>query len=1213
MVTFGRKGNVDFFRYMGGVPSFALVCLLLGCTNDYNPFRDITNADAVITKTSFNDDDTLLLFSTETLSVKITVPELVESLSVVSVANRYFEQGKKTYAASRGNPLQYGPYQLLLSPFDTGAQSVVFNVFRTNGDLITKRLSFYVRSPLAPRSVDGSYGSPVLLATAGVADRDVMYEWNFKGGTIFRSTCPETTVVVYGSGQDGSGMLTVTDGYVASPPTPFSYTFTDTIGPIIHFTGDTYARSGDTIKTGDATLFFPVVIRDRATGGVDSATINGQPFSIIHDSVYVSIISRTDTLRAAKKLVLYAMDNFRYRNDTTITLFLIFDPVLRRQAGYHVTIIVPAEENVTYSGETKRVFGSVENISSDTFSVMLQLSMNGVMAKSLAVTGRGSAYWYWTAPLMAENNLMEVIAYDDNGDSVAYESRNMVFSASAVDTTPPVILETSVDGRGADCLLCDTNRVVLRIVAFDEASGIDTLMVNGTVYNEHEEFVWMIPLTLSHVLSGNKIEITACDKKGQIQKQQITLFNNKPPVIERIPVPKAPLLSGVTYTDTIIVRDPDGDVVRCALSKGDSSFTVSAAGGIRWLPSKEQIGTHEFLVTATDGYASVTQVILVKVVDSTDMPQPLLLQTDSDDFPTLVEAMKDTVVVTLSVATATGTPPVTYRVYNAKRNRWLVVEKEVLQWAPEMDDTGLVQLIVIAEDAFAQCDTLLAAVRVAPPNRPCIVVLLGDSGVVGNGVIDLSDSGCCDTLQGYIEDPDESAVETLTVEIIAGGIKSFIPVAVDRHFSFPLCAEVQDSGYDTLCIIASDRVAHTDSLRKILYYGTAPTIPFNPKPLNTTVADGTVTFTWVGGDVDGRVTYTLLCGLCPGPMSIITQGLTLPTCSTDQILRSGIYCWQVRASDGKVAVVSPVWSFDRLPQKQVLFATNETDFKRVYEVLIDTIAVQLSVVEKSGYPPYNYKATFSGSNADIPCIDGALQYVPTVDDTGVQVMLAVVTDVVGNGDTLRLELMVTPPNRSCSLSIAYDKNKRPDGSIDMSEEVRADSFVIRITDPDLSPPETFTFSITQLNSMSSGTMGGMRDIVITVDPWLAGSRLRDTIRAAVVDRGGHSATIMQEVYYGKAPEIPNAPLPPDSSVTNGLLQTITWQGGDLDGNAVWYDLYFGTTPQPNLLVTGWRDTTYSFADAILPGVYYWRVISHDARDTVEGNVWQLVVVGVGMQ
>lgn len=1212
MVTFGKSDIINFFKCIGGFPGVASVFLLLGCTNDYNPFGDSANANAVITKASFNDDDTLLLFSTETLSVKITVPELVDSLSAISITNRYFVHGKKTYAATLDNPLHSGPYQFLFSSFDTGAQSIVLNVFRTNGDLITKRLSFYVRSPLAPQSVDGSYGSPVLLSTTEVTDRDVMYEWNFKGGNIFRTTLPETTVVVYGSGQDGSGALTVTDGYVSSPPVPFSCTFTDTIGPIIHFTNDTYVRSGDTIKTGDATLFFSVVIRDRATGGVDSATINGHPFSLVHDSVYVQIFSRTDTLREAQKIVLYAMDNFQYRNDTTITLFLIFDPTLRRQAGYHVTIMVSSEENATYSGETKRVFGSVENISGDTFSVQLQLSMNGVRTQSLAVAGRGSAYWYWTAHLREDHNRMEVIAYDDKGDSVAYQSRNMIYSAAAVDTTPPVILQTSVNGREANQLLCDINRVELRIVAFDEGSGIDTLMVNGKVYKEYEEFVWMVPLTLSHLKNGNKIEIAARDKKGQMQKRQITLFYNKPPIIERVPVPKAPLLAGVVFTDTIIVRDPDGDVVRCALLQGDSSFTVSERGGIHWLPGIEQIGTHEFLVTVTDGYASVTQAILVKVVDSTGMPKPLVLQTGSDDFPALIEALIDTVVVKLSVVPTTGTPPVMYRVYNAKRNRWLVVEKELLRWAPGIDDTGLVQLMVIAEDAFEQCDTLLAAVRVVPPNRPCTVVLLNDSGAMENAIVDLSDSGRCDTIQGYIEDLDDDAAESFTLKIISGGMESLIAVTADRHFSFPVSAEVQDSGYDTLCIIASDRVAHTDSLRKILYYGTAPDMPFNPQPFDTTVADSTVAFTWVGGDVDGRVTYTLLCGLCPGPMKILAQGLTEPACSIDQIPRSGTYCWQVQASDGKVAVMSPIWSFKRLPQRQVLFATNEFDFKRVYEALTDTIAVQLDVIENSGFPPYTYKATFSGSNTDIHCVDGVLRYAPTVDDTGVQVMLVVVTDAIGNGDTLRIELKVIPPNRQCSLSVEYSNKLRADGSIDMSESVEADSFVIRISDPDPSPPEMFTFSLTQLNSMSSGTMDVKRDIVITVDPLLAGARLRDTIRVEVIDQGGHGASIMQDVYYGQVPEIPNSPFPPDSSVTNLLLPTITWQGGDLDGNAVWYDLYFGTTPQPEALVRGLADATYSFTDALLPGVYYWRVISHDARGSTAGNVWQLVVVGEGM-
>jgi hypothetical protein len=72
---------------------FALCNLFLLCTTDYNPFNDYRNAQISIVDKTF--DDTLEIFSKETLKIALSAPNLVESVIAKSPSNLEFNDGKQ--------------------------------------------------------------------------------------------------------------------------------------------------------------------------------------------------------------------------------------------------------------------------------------------------------------------------------------------------------------------------------------------------------------------------------------------------------------------------------------------------------------------------------------------------------------------------------------------------------------------------------------------------------------------------------------------------------------------------------------------------------------------------------------------------------------------------------------------------------------------------------------------------------------------------------------------------------------------------------------------------------------------------------------------------------------------------------------------------------------------------------------------------------------
>lgn len=87
-----------------------------------------------------------------------------------------------------------------------------------------------------------------------------------------------------------------------------------------------------------------------------------------------------------------------------------------------------------------------------------------------------------------------------------------------------------------------------------------------------------------------------------------------------------------------------------------------------------------------------------------------------------------------------------------------------------------------------------------------------------------------------------------------------------------------------------------------------------------------------------------------------------------------------------------------------------------------------------------------------------------------------------------------------------------------------------------------------------------------------------------------------------SPFVPSSPAPLNISKKIPLEPQLKWSGGDMNGDAVTYSVYFGTTYNPPLVTT---TATNQFSPGPLAHStnYYWKVVANDGAIQTEGPVW----------
>lgn len=162
----------------------------------------------------------------------------------------------------------------------------------------------------------------------------------------------------------------------------------------------------------------------------------------------------------------------------------------------------------------------------------------------------------------------------------------------------------------------------------------------------------------------------------------------------------------------------------------------------------------------------------------------------------------------------------------------------------------------------------------------------------------------------------------------------------------------------------------------------------------------------------------------------------------------------------------------------------------------------------------------------------------------------------------------------------------------------------------------YTDTGTQLNyyPISQGTLRGVYELgngkllVSTSDS--VGTYDTSTYQFQVVYSGGNFQFInLFGAGANSPPYEPSDPDPADGAVNITVDSSLSWVGGDPDGNPVTYDVYLGTTSPPGKIASNVTNTTYQPASLAYDTTYYWKIVAWDNHYvSTAGPIWQFTTV-----
>ncbi|MGK5090977.1 Calx-beta domain-containing protein [Deltaproteobacteria bacterium TL4] len=114
------------------------------------------------------------------------------------------------------------------------------------------------------------------------------------------------------------------------------------------------------------------------------------------------------------------------------------------------------------------------------------------------------------------------------------------------------------------------------------------------------------------------------------------------------------------------------------------------------------------------------------------------------------------------------------------------------------------------------------------------------------------------------------------------------------------------------------------------------------------------------------------------------------------------------------------------------------------------------------------------------------------------------------------------------------------------------------------------------------------------------------IKLVALDSKGNSSYAISETFSievsNNVPDVPHSPFPPNTSIVSKNSNTLQWQGGDIDNDSLYYNVYWGTNSNPPL-VSGSQSQTSYVATLSSDTTYYWKVIVSDGNTTTSSPVW----------
>lgn len=527
----------------------------LSCSDQYNPFDNPGNVNIVILESgsSIYTKETITIFTTELLTIIPTVREHIDSFTVATNTNRFWND---TILHAPVKELQY---IFRFSYINPGTKKITITNYRDNGDIVPQTFTVQVVSPLIQNDVHGAENDTVSLYTPSVGDDDVQYNWGFERSIGSPLVVPCTTSDYrwkIGLVGIGKGRLWVSDisGNV-SPSIDFAYNFIDTTGPTIIVLNK--GAKGDTVATGINTFNFAVQCID--VSGIAGTLINDTLFDdeIVNTdhNVYHKLFSDMSTVDTAIQTIIRSWDNDN--NINIDTFYIVYDPEGPTEI---IKIRYPQHDPYTTTNKTYTLVAQINNTTDDTIVIALNHNEQSIdIFIDTLVSGEKKELQY-TAQLAPDNNVITFYAL--RKDSLPHifdrESSTIIYKTGTIeDVTAPYIVSTRVNGKKGRFHYVSRDTAYLELIATDE--HMDVVLINGKKRNEVSKNVWVDTLILNGVQQFFSLYLSDTSNNFIIDTVWVQR-NNLPEISPPLDLPQS-LILGKTWLKYFNVTDVDGDVV----------------------------------------------------------------------------------------------------------------------------------------------------------------------------------------------------------------------------------------------------------------------------------------------------------------------------------------------------------------------------------------------------------------------------------------------------------------------------------------------------------------------------------------------------------------------------------------------------------------------------------------------------------------------------
>ncbi|MHC4215945.1 MAG: hypothetical protein ACYSWP_21555, partial [Planctomycetota bacterium] len=460
--------------------------------------------------------------------------------------------------------------------------------------------------------------------------------------------------------------------------------------------------------------------------------------------------------------------------------------------------------------------------------------------------------------------------------------------------------------------------------------------------------------------------------------------------------------------------------------------------------------------------------------------------------------------------------------------------------------------------------------------------------------------------QVYRKDPGSNSFVLLNPDSLVIGTSFMDSVFTDIYDITP-----KEEVYKITAVDADEN----ESLFSVSFTVTAypPNVPLAPVPaIGDTVDNLSPLLAWapVTVETDQSIVYDIYLDEDPEPTTIYARGQSNSFLLLSNLQDNTVYYWQVVAHINGDQILGAVWSF-------------------------------VTPAATIGDPPHTPSSPTPGNNAvDQDPLAVILQWQGGDPDSGDVVVYDVFLGTVSDS-LIKVASSITETSRDVSplehstdyfwKIVASDgqssvkgpvwkftteeadpTNKAPDSASNPSPIDGATGVEISITlswtcsDPD---GDALTYDV---------LMGTTADPVDKVASGISSSSQEVSLDAnttyywKVIASDGQRATSSAVWQFktrassgtNQAPHTPSSPTPDSGAVDEVMPVTLTWSGGDPDGDTVTYTVELGTSPIPTIKVSIDQKATSFLTSGLQAGTpYYWRITASDGQATTVGPVW----------